>query len=195
MVHESEGTAREAVKGGTGGEESGAVSRGAGKFNGGLDAFAAGGGEVNLCKAAARAGAELFRKLACRGVDVALQHGGAIAVELGVKGVDDLRVVMAEIVDAVSGEEVEDVAALSGEEGFAAALDIVGIHFEEVEQPHPLGIDVLRIGDLAGRALGNSAFTAHVLGFLTLTIVGKFCLYIAGQLRSLNRLSLWWFRD
>ena len=73
---------------------------------------------------------------------MALQHGGPAAVEFCVERIDDLLIVVAEVVNAVSGEEVEDGAAVGGAKNFSAALDVVGIHFEQLEQTHPLGIDV-----------------------------------------------------
>jgi hypothetical protein len=78
-----------------------------------------------------------------------------------VERINDQWVVVAEVVNAVSGEEVEDGPAVGGAQRFSAALNVVGIHFKQVKQAHPLGIDVLRIGNLAGRAVRDSALTAH----------------------------------
>ncbi len=176
------------MKGATGGQESGSIGCGTGKLDGGLDSFASGGGEIDLVEAAAGPGAELLGEFTGSSSYVTLQHGWAASVEFGVERIDDLRVVVAEVVNAVSGEEVEDGTAVGGAQRFSAALDVVGIHFEQVKQADPLRIDVLQIGNLAGRAVRDSAFTAHAEGVLILRICSKVCLYIAEELRTRHRL-------
>lgn len=104
--------------------------------------------------------------------DVALQHDGAGGLEFADEGFDDVWVVVASVVDAVAGEEVEDGAAVFGVELGAEAAAVLDVHAEEFEEARPLGIDELAVcgvGEL-GRCeigFGLEKFCGHILSSLS----------------------------
>ena len=57
------------------------------------------------------------------------------------EGFDDVGMVVAGVVDAVAGEEVEDDASVFGVELGAEAAAVLDVHAEEAEEAGPLGID------------------------------------------------------
>ena len=77
--------------------------------------------------------------------NVALQHRRAAAVEFLFERGDDRRVVVAGVVDAITRKKVEDTAAVGGEELHTGAAVVVHVHLQQVQQPHPLRVDVVGI--------------------------------------------------
>ena len=122
-----------------------AFGMGAREFDGCLDAFAAGAAEERLVDAAPGEPAKPRGEPPGQPGHVRLQHGGSALVEFVFQRGDDARVIMPGIVDAIAGVEIEDDAAVRGKKLGAFAAVIGDIHIENVEQLHPLGIDVLLV--------------------------------------------------
>ncbi len=91
-------------------------------------------------------GGESFGEGAGGGGDVALEHDGAGGLELVDEGFDDVGMVVAGVVDAVAGEEVEDDASVFGVELGAEAAAVLDVHAEEAEEAGPFGIDEVAVG-------------------------------------------------
>ena len=77
---------------------------------------------------------------------MALQHGRAAPVEFVVQCLDDRRVIVSNLVNAVSGKEIEDDVTFGGGQFRSEALAILRLHLQQVEQPYPLRIHVFDIG-------------------------------------------------
>jgi hypothetical protein len=53
--------------------------------------------------------------------------------------------VMPDVVDAVSGEEVENATAIRGVQFSTHAARVSHIHLKQIKKPHPLRIDVISV--------------------------------------------------
>ena len=53
--------------------------------------------------------------------------------------------IVAQIVDAMAGDKIEDTPAVFGEELSSLAASIARVHFENFEQTHPLRVDAILI--------------------------------------------------
>jgi len=156
VSHEGEGAAGEAVKCAFGVDDAVASGEDAGELDDGLDALAAGAAEECFGEVRAGEGGETFGEGAGGVGDVALQHHGAGGLELLDEGFDDVGMVVAGVVDAVAGEEVEDDAFVFGVEFGAEAAAVSNVHAEEAEEACPLGIDEVAVcgaGEGGGRGL------------------------------------------
>jgi hypothetical protein len=100
----------------------------AGKLDYGFDAFTAGAAEKHLGQAATATLAELRREFAGEFGHVTLQHRRTAAVELGFEGSDNVGMVMAGIVDAVTGEEIDDLPPIIGLQVGTGATSVTRIH-------------------------------------------------------------------
>ena len=69
---------------------------------------------------------------------------------------------MADVVNAITGEKIENAAAVGREKLGAFTALVLHIHFEEVEQAHPLRIYVCSIG----RDTGFNRSQRHLVCFL-----------------------------
>jgi hypothetical protein len=72
--------------------------------------------------------------------------------------------IVASVVNAVAGEEIENVAPVVGLQDSAATAYIPDIHFENVEQTCPLGVYVLAVKQVRVFGRGNSANPCGVPG-------------------------------
>jgi len=73
---------------------------------------------------------------------VALKHRGAVAVELVFERRDHSGMVVANVVDAVSGNEIQDASPVDGVEFCANAAHVFDVHLQDIEQPRPLRVHV-----------------------------------------------------
>jgi hypothetical protein len=73
---------------------------------------------------------------------VALKHRGAVAVELVFERRDHSGMVVADVVDAVSGNEIQDASPVDGVEFCANAAHVLDVHLQDIEQPCPLRVHV-----------------------------------------------------
>lgn len=145
-AHQGECAAGEAVEGAGGVDDIVAAGVGAGKLDDGLDALTSGAAEEDLGELSAGMFAKGAGECAGFGDDVALEHGRALALELGDKFRDDVGMVVSDVVDAVSGETIEDGAAVLSVELRTAAVGVLEVHAEDVKESDPDGVDVLGVG-------------------------------------------------
>jgi hypothetical protein len=131
-------------------KQTASAREGAGKLDGGFNALAAGAGKEDLGKRATRPGAELGSQLAGEVADMALQHHRPAAVQFVLERGDDARMIVTGVVNAVAREEIEDAGAVGGKELRAHAAVVLGIHLQKIEQPDPMRIDVIEVGEAAG---------------------------------------------
>ena len=144
-VHERKSAAGQAVKCAVGVEQAGSTGMGAGKFYGSLDAFAARAGKKYFRQAPAGTPGKTLRQFARQFRNVALQHNGSELLQLVHDGGNHVRVIVAHIVNTVSGKEIENAAAVRGEQFGANAAFVVDGEFQHVEQFHPLRVHVLGV--------------------------------------------------
>jgi hypothetical protein len=76
---------------------------------------------------------------------VTLKHRRTAAIEFGLERGDDCGMVMPDVVDAVSGEEVENATAIRGVQFSTHAARVSHIHLKQIKKPHPLRIDVISV--------------------------------------------------
>ena len=122
-----------------------AASARAGELDDGLDAFASRAAEERLGEAVTGALCQFVGELPGDVGDVALQHGWAGEVELVLEGGDDVRVIVAGVMHAVSGEEVENALSVVGEKLHSHAPLVADIHLQQVEESHPFPVHSLGI--------------------------------------------------
>ena len=130
---------------------------GAGEFDNGLDTLAAGTGKKGFRQATAGALAEFFGELAREVRYVTLQHRRTGFVELIFQSRDQPGMVMADVVDAITGNEIEDGPPVGRVKFSASARRVTDIHLQDVEEPAPLRVDELVV---AGR---DRVIDAHFL--------------------------------
>src|SRR5579884_2396097 len=122
---------------------------GASEFDRCLDPLAAGTGKKYLGETAAGAQAERLAEFAGEIRHMALQHRRPVAIELALQRLDQPRVVVTQIVDAITREEIENDPAVARLEFCAAAPCVSDVHLQHVEQPAPLRIDITVIAGAA----------------------------------------------
>jgi len=88
---------------------------GAGKLDSGLDAFAARAGKKYFGQSLSGALTKTFGQFARQFWNVTLQHDGAAPLQLIHDGGHHLRVVVANIVNAVPGKKIENATTVPGE--------------------------------------------------------------------------------
>ena len=118
---------------------------GASEFDHSLDAFGSGAGEEGFGETPAGAGAKLFGEFSRKARDMTLQHGRARCIQLLLQRSDEARVIVADVVNAIAGVEVEDAPTVGRVQLCAFAARILDVHLQYVEQSRPLGVDVALI--------------------------------------------------
>ena len=136
-------------------EQAGAAGVGARELDRRLDAFAARVGEEDPLQSAAGARDEALRQFGGQLRDVALQHRGTGAVQLFLEGGDDRRMIVAGVVHAVAGKEIENPAAIGGEQLAPRAALVLHVHLQQVEQLDPLRIHVVGVEAVQRRDGGS----------------------------------------
>ena len=86
---------------------------GAREFDDRLDALGSGAGKESLGKTPTGARAKLLGKLAGKARDMTLQHGRTRRIQLLLQGRDEARVIVADVVNAIAGVEIEDAPTVS----------------------------------------------------------------------------------
>lgn len=76
---------------------------------------------------------------------VALEHCRAAPVQLVFYRVNDRRVIVAEIVNAIAGEEIQYALPFAGEQLGPNATFIMNIHLQQFQQARPLRVHSIRI--------------------------------------------------
>ena len=129
-------------------EQSFATGVGARELNGSLDTLAAGTAEKCAFQTASGAFQEALGQAAGRFGNMALQHGGPATVQFIVQSLYDLGMVVAGIVYAVTGKKIQNAPAAGSKKLDTGAMLIDFIHFQQVEQVYPLGVDGFGVGFL-----------------------------------------------
>ena len=141
------------MKSAVGVEQTGSPGVGAGKLDGSLDAFAARAGEEYFGQPPPGAVTKTFRQFARQFRNVALQHNGAALLQLVHHGGQYVRMIVTDVVNAVSGEKIENATAVTRDQLRSHATFIADGEFEYVQQFHPLGVHVLGV-----EAIGRNRF-------------------------------------
>src|SRR5579859_1781221 len=127
-------------------EQTCATCRSTGEFDGGFDSFAATAAEENFGESTTGESAETFGKLASQVRNIALQHDGATFIKLVFDGTNDVRMIVAGVVNAIAGKKVNDTAAIRGEEFRTEAARVFDIQTEQVQQGDPLRVYIFGVG-------------------------------------------------
>ena len=61
------------------------------------------------------------------------------------QGAHDMRMVVANIVHTITGEEIEDAISFVGEQFRSHATLVADVHLQQIEKPHPFRIHTLGI--------------------------------------------------
>jgi hypothetical protein len=133
------------VEGAVGVEQPGVAGEGARKLDGCFDAFTPGTREKDLPQTSAGAGAKFFSQLSRQFGNVALQHGGTASIQFVVERLYNRRVIVACVMDAVAGKEIENAPAIAREELGSDTAVVASIHLQDFEQPHPVRVDMICI--------------------------------------------------
>jgi hypothetical protein len=99
---------------------------------------------------------------------MALQHRWAAAVQFLMRCFDDGGVIVSGVINAVAGEKIQDRAIAGGAQRFAAALDIVDIHIQQLQQPGPLRVHVRGVGAVTRSGLLDRDIHSTHAGFSSL---------------------------
>jgi hypothetical protein len=102
--------------------------------------LAAGTAEESLVEIAARQPAQSPGQRARQIRHVALQHRRTAAQEFVLHRGDNRGVVVAGIVHAVAGQEIEDAPSVGRVQFRAGARFVSRIHLQQVQHPHPLRV-------------------------------------------------------
>lgn len=86
---------------------------------------------------------------------VALEHGRSAPRQFRTQFFDYVGMIVPRIVNAVTGKEVKDDAAIRRVKFAAFAVRVFGFHLEQFEKPNPLRIDKIAVL-LRWRANGGS---------------------------------------
>jgi len=151
IAHQRKRPAGTAVERAFGIEQAGAAGGGASELDGGLDAFAARAAKERSGQAPAGAPAQTLGQFTGQLRHMALQHGGAVAIQFLLQRRDDGGMVVSGVVDAIARQKIEDAAAI-GRKQFRPEATLVGhVHLQQVQQADPLRIDVLRVAGIDTR--------------------------------------------
>jgi hypothetical protein len=60
-----------------------------------------------------------------------------------VERLNNRRVIVAGVMDAISGKEIENAAAIAREELGSDTALVASIHLQDFEQPHPVRVDMI----------------------------------------------------
>ena len=77
--------------------------------------------------------------------NVALQHGRTVTIQFPMERLYNGRVVVAGIMDTISGEKIEEAPAILGMQFNPGAAPVAHVHLKRVEKPDPLRIYVFSI--------------------------------------------------
>jgi hypothetical protein len=128
----------------------------AGKLDGRLYTFAARTAKKDFPKFAASESTEPLSQISSQPRDARLNHGWAARFQLFAQRGYDRRMAMPDVVDAISGEKIENTPSVGREKFGALAALVLHVHFEQIEQAHPLRVYVRGIRRDTGFNCGQS---------------------------------------
>jgi hypothetical protein len=73
---------------------------------------------------------------------MALQHRWTVAVDLVLERGNHSGMIVADVVNAVAGNKIQDAPAVGGVELGANAAHVINVHSQHIKQPYPLRIHV-----------------------------------------------------
>ena len=138
----------------------GAAGMSSGKLDGCLYAFTARAAEECLFHFPTSQPAKPVREPPGEFGNVALQHRRPAPVEFALQSLDNARMVMAGVVDAIAGQKVQNAAPIRGEQRRTGAAVVRRVHAQNVEEANPLRIYVQAIKLVNGRR--GEGFTHRV---------------------------------
>src|ERR1700722_6768105 len=145
VAHQREGSAGQPVERVFRGKYPSAPRMRTRELDGGFHALASRRSEKGFRPPAAGTLTKFFRQFPGKIRNVRLNHRWTIPLQFTLQGGHDFGMIVANIVNAVPGEEVENSPPLIGEEFNSQATFIADIHLQQAEQPHPFGVHSLGI--------------------------------------------------
>lgn len=118
----------------------------AGKLDRCLHAFASRTGKKNLGQLAARSLAQPLAQFASAFGDMRLDHRRPATFKLFAYRSDHRRMVVAYIVNAIPGEEIQDPPPVRREQLAAETTLVTNIHLQQIQQTNPLRVYMFGIG-------------------------------------------------
>src|ERR1039458_691509 len=88
---------------------------------------------------------QLLRQFPGKIRNVRLNHCRTTPLQFALQRTHDIRMIVADIVNTVSGEEIENALSVRGEEFHSHAPLVANIHLQQVEEPHPFPVHSLGI--------------------------------------------------
>ena len=134
-----------------------------GKLDRRFYAFAARAAEESLSEPSTGALAKLPAQLAREFCHMRLNHRRPVALQLLTDRRNHRGMVMACVVNAIAREKVEDASAIVGKELASETSPVANVHLQQVQQSHPLRIDVFRV-KFADRASDGASNHSGPLG-------------------------------
>src|SRR5207302_5562157 len=123
-----------------GGEYAGAPRMRPREFDCGFHAFTSRRSEEDLRETATGTFTQLLSQFSGKIRNMRLNHCRTAALQFALQRADYIRMVMADVVNAVSGEEVENPPAVIGKEFHSHAALIADVHLQQVEKAHPFRV-------------------------------------------------------
>jgi hypothetical protein len=85
---------------------------------------------------------------------MALQHGWTCAIQFLVERLYNRGLIVASVMDAVSGEKIENAAAIAREKLGSGTALVTNVHLQDFEQSYPVRVYMIRIKRVEGRRGG-----------------------------------------
>ena len=150
VAHQRKRSAGEPVKRMFGRKDAGALGVGSRELDGGFHPFASRRSEERLRQTATRALAQLLRQFSGQIRNVRLNHRRTTALQFALQCPHHRRMIVTDIVNAVTGEKIENAPSVVGEQFHSQAPLVANIHLQQIEKPHPfrvypLGIALRRV--------------------------------------------------
>jgi hypothetical protein len=118
----------------------------AGKLDCRFYSFAAAASEVNFPESCTCQFAQPLRQFTREFRHVALQHCRTTPVQFVFQRLNNVRMAVPRVVNAVPRQEVEDSSCVPGKKLCSRAAFIPDIQSQQVQQRHPLRVDVFLVG-------------------------------------------------
>src|SRR5438552_2888379 len=115
------------------------------KLDSRLHALASRRSEERLRQTPPGALTQLLRQFAGKVRNMRLNHSWTTTLEFALQSPHNIGMIVADVVNTVPREKVEDALSVLGEEFHSLAPHIADIHLQQVEEPHPLPVHALGI--------------------------------------------------
>jgi hypothetical protein len=155
-----------------------------GKPNGCFDTLTAGTAKEHFIQPSAGKSAQPGCKFTRHIRNMTLQHRRTVPFELIFDSCDNLGVVVAGIMNAISGKKIQNLPSIRRMEFCSPAVFVFNIHLQQVEQSYPLRIYVAGVRGTAGcgrYALGHFTSISNMRSRCTIRAVNDHKLYDAAS--------------